>query len=619
MEQNEDVLKPYYKTIRALLQARHEKDILRIFRDENMEGVWYNHDNWNGGIDFYQLQINVSPFIYDNINQDDVRTKLLDLFKQVIPIENIVVGGINIIPDVSVGFEAEDNATYSNDLKIFVAFVDNPYIYDKDVAIQEFPCLVLLANDWDDYDMVASFGLSYYDSQGIRHFIGKVKIIGDVPANKFGRRYVYKSIESGLFDVGAGKCSLGQTMDYYRQIKNIFGDKYLDVLYALRDCSVFPRFAKDFETNTWLYKKCLLRKDEAERTKREAPYMLNGIDLNDKYSFGYLFKPSYADERIKLHFDFSNNGILPNRLYAIIGKNGVGKTQFISTSPMCIYKKERSCFEPHIPLFSKVIAVSNCPFDHFEIPHETVEFQYVYCGMSVMRNGVKTILSDEDIKDKLHENLKEIKRCDRLEHLRIILKPLFSENELDEIVECDSFAKEEFWLAAVDEKYEKFSSGQNTFLYLFSSVIANIRYDSLLLFDEPETHLHPNAITLLMTSINLLLEKYESYGIIVTHSPLIIKELFARNVYIMRRIGNIPSVKRIGMESFGENLTNITEEVFDNKEITPYYYIVLKRLVDDGMSYEDIIRHIQSENIPVSLNLTILLESLVESRKNEKD
>lgn len=46
---------------------------------------------------------------------------------------------------------------------------------------------------------------------------------------------------------------------------------------------------------------------------------------------------------------------------------------------------------------------------------------------------------------------------------------------------------------------------------------------------------------------------------------------------------------------------------------------MLKRLVDDGMSYEDIIRHIQSENIPVSLNLTILLESLVESRKNEKD
>ena len=87
----------------------------------------------------------------------------------------------------------------------------------------------------------------------------------------------------------------------------------------------------------------------------------------------------------------------------------------------------------------------------------------------------------------------------------------------------------------------------------------------------------------------------------------------------MRRIGNTPSVKRIGIESFGENLTNITEEVFDNKDITPYYYMVLKKLVDDGLNYEDIIKQVQSENIPVSLNLTILLESLIVSRRNEKD
>lgn len=618
MEQKDD-LKPYYKTMRALLQARHEKDILRIFRDENMEGIWYNHDNWNGGIDFYQLQINVSPFVYDKINQDEVRTKLLELFKQVINTESIVVDGVNIIPEVSVGFETEDDVTYSNDLKIFVSYVDNPYKYDKYVSVPEYPCLVLLANSWDDYGVVASFGLSYYDSQGKRHFIGKVKIVGDVPTDKHERSYVYKSIENGRFDIGAGKCSLGQCIDYYHQIKNILGDKYLGVLYALRDCAVFPKFSKNFETNTWLYKRCLLRKDEAERTKREAPYVLNDIDLEDKYSFEYLFRPNYADRSVKLHFDFCNNGIIPNRLYAIIGKNGVGKTQFVSTLPMCIYKKEKTCFEPHIPLFSKVIAVSNCPFDHFEIPHETIEFQYVYCGLSVMRNGIKTVLSDDDIKDKIHENLKEIKKCDRLRNLRSILKPLFSENELDDIVEYDSFENEEDWMTAVDEKYEEFSSGQNNFLYLFSSVIANIRYDSLLLFDEPETHLHPNAITLLMTSINLLLEKYESYGIIVTHSPLIIKELFARNVYIMRRIGNIPSVKRIGIESFGENLTNITEEVFDNKDITPYYYMVLKKLVDDGLNYEDIIKQVQSENIPVSLNLTILLESLIVSRKNEKD
>ena len=75
MEQAEDVLKPYYKTIRSLLNLRNEKDILHIFREENMECVWYSHDNWNGGIDYYHLQINVSPFLYDKINQEDVQKK----------------------------------------------------------------------------------------------------------------------------------------------------------------------------------------------------------------------------------------------------------------------------------------------------------------------------------------------------------------------------------------------------------------------------------------------------------------------------------------------------------------------------------------------------------------
>lgn len=45
------------------------KRIVHIFREENMECVWYNHDNWNGGIDYYHLQINVSPFLYDKINR----------------------------------------------------------------------------------------------------------------------------------------------------------------------------------------------------------------------------------------------------------------------------------------------------------------------------------------------------------------------------------------------------------------------------------------------------------------------------------------------------------------------------------------------------------------------
>ena len=122
-----------------------------------------------------------------------------------------------------------------------------------------------------------------------------------------------------------------------------------------------------------------------------------------------------------------------------------------------------------------------------------------------------------------------------------------------------------------------------------------------------------------MTAINRLLERYQSYGIIVTHSPLIIKELFSRIVYLMKRMNNVLLVKCIGMESFGENLTNLTEEVFDNKDITPYYVKMLKGLIDNGLGYEEIVRLVQSEDIPVSLNLTILLRTLIENKNNEEN
>ena len=42
------------------------------------------------------------------------------------------------------------------------------------------------------------------------------------------------------------------------------------------------------------------------------------------------FKPNYADEATDISFNYSNNGDFPDNLYAIIGKNGTGKTQLIS-------------------------------------------------------------------------------------------------------------------------------------------------------------------------------------------------------------------------------------------------------------------------------------------------
>ena len=96
---------------------------------------------------------------------------------------------------------------------------------------------------------------------------------------------------------------------------------------------------------------------------------------------------------------------------------------------------------------------------------------------------------------------------------------------------------------------------------MLSELIAQIRTNSLILFDEPETHLHPNAITELMNSLLDLVKRYDSFCIIATHSPIVIQSLQSRDVLVVVREENDISVRNLEKESFGENLTVITEDI----------------------------------------------------------
>ena len=143
------------------------------------------------------------------------------------------------------------------------------------------------------------------------------------------------------------------------------------------------------------------------------------------------------------------------------------------------------------------------------------------------------------------------------------------------------------------------------------NVIAEIRFKSLLLMDEPENHLHPQAISKLMKVLLAILEHYESFCILATHSPLIIRELTSDCVYVMESIGSDRSVRFIGSESLGANLTTLTNEIFGINEEKSYYVEKIKALKNGGKSEEDIISLIKSKTgHPVSLNLRLFIASL---------
>ncbi|MNL63690.1 hypothetical protein D3C87_1878450 [compost metagenome] len=76
-------------------------------------------------------------------------------------------------------------------------------------------------------------------------------------------------------------------------------------------------------------------------------------------------------------------------------------------------------------------------------------------------------------------------------------------------------------------------------------------------------------------------------------------------------------MRRIGSESFGGNLSILTEEVFGNREIVKRHELIVEDLVSQGYGYKQIIEMLQFDEIPVNLNIRLQIKSLI-ARTNEE-
>lgn len=131
---------------------------------------------------------------------------------------------------------------------------------------------------------------------------------------------------------------------------------------------------------------------------------------------------------------------------------------------------------------------------------------------------------------------------------------------------------------------------------MLATVIASIEEDSLLLFDEPENHVHPPLLSFLLGVLRLVLYKYHSVMFISTHSPVIVQETFANNVYIIRRVEGKVKVKHPEIETYGANIGEVTTEVFNLTSEDISYYRLFEKLyrnwdMDDYDTPEKMLTH----------------------------
>jgi len=439
----------------------------------------------------------------------------------------------------------------------------------------------LLNDNWDDYQYKTSFNLHFYDYQGNKKYIGVIKILHE------DEKETLNVIPSEFNELSNQFCSLGQDMSFYENLKSEFPENFLKILEKLNDIAFFEGIKDAFENHAG-FKSSLRRHMAAEIAFNEAEKTLLNISFEQDFRFRYNCLLDNANDKHSIFFNFEEYDELPFRIITLVGKNGTGKTQLLANlaldlSGLSRKKLKDDIFIPSRPPFSKVIAISYSIFDKFTRPVPSKSFSYKYCGLKD-ENG--RLLSGNKIVENYKNAIESIVVKRRQKSWDTTVSNILGQ-ELTDIFYVELFENSNFEIVNYI-KNNILSSGQSFLMYVITEVIANIKPKSLLLFDEPEMHLHPNAISNLIRMLDTLLNKYDSYAIVATHSPIILQEIPSKYVKVLDRQGNSPMIYDLPLESFGENIEVLTQEVFKTKDVENNYKVVLEQLSRD-YQYENIL------------------------------
>jgi len=513
-------------------------------------------------------------------------------------------------------------------LKIYKKKYGTPLEIEK-----EYPCLHLTIDLWDDsFAFETLFRLTYFENELDSTHIGKVKIMHK--DQHITRNYIDDIFESLSEDF----CSLGQDVSYYYKLKQLGTPTYTAILKALNDVVLYRDYFERYKSSR-AFKISLTRFSEAEKALKEGLYILEGRDITKDLAFNYSCKLDHLSSPHEIFIDFNTKKI-PYRMHAFVGKNGTGKTSILNHLSRDIsgVNSPQGTFLPSRPNFSKIITISYSAFDEMYKPFEDEEvkesskneleedfsqvdsngdgsklsesskkekkdkenilFSYIYCGL----RSSQGFLSISELEEKFRNSYSIVKFKDRQDTWKEIMSNVFEEEHfalIEEICEEDTFNDSGF--------SRKLSSGQNILLYTMTEVIANIQEDSLLLFDEPEIHLHPNAISNFMRMYYKILEEFNSYSIMCTHSPLIVQEMPSQYVRVFTKISDSTIINNPEKEYFGENISNITNGLFEVRSSESNYKAILKNLFEKGMSTEEIIELFNNE---LSYNALTYLSAL---------
>ena len=413
-------------------------------------------------------------------------------------------------------------------------------------------------------------------------------------------------------------------MKSYRQIVGLLGpDEARIALRAINDIvqsddqpSGQPWVRAARESRIFLT--AFLRHSEPYFAWKNAAPILRGIEYEqlDRMSEGVRiqFQLAGRPNPHALQFRFArSDDAVPQRFSIVIGENGVGKSQTLAQIVDAALRghPRLSDLDGNRPVFNRILGFYSSASSISVFPSERRKHPRVwYRRFSMVSGRSRQTTSDlilqlaRDIdgiagQSRFKIFLKAISAIDS--HRELALRTTIGERAEVSIFRLDDGGEQAMLerYAAVNTRVEpvrlidgrpyKLSSGELSFLRFAALAGLYIENGTLLLFDEPETHLHPKFISQFVALLDKLLELTGSAAILATHSVYFVREAIEDQVTVLRSDAErMISTETPTLKTFGADVGAVSYFVFGEDQPSRLAQDVEDKIRDQSTSWETI-------------------------------
>ena len=369
----------------------------------------------------------------------------------------------------------------------------------------------------------------------------------------------------------------------------------------------------------------LLRLVTGATAQHQFRRLAAGGDRLTPYEFSYT-SPKASGRRneipdsVTIDFMVVPDSNPPTNIHVLIGPNGVGKTQLLEWIAHALTngkagKRKYGLFEQtgtaDLGYFAGLVSVTFSAFDPFDpLPDRRGDgggLRYNYVGLKSTSKShppgtLKNLkLLTGDFTKSLQGCAAGVKADRWREAVKTLeMDPSFQDHGVSSLL--DEFGEEdgsgEDWDGLMDklasnatELFMSLSTGHKIALLTMTRLVETVEDRTLVLFDEPESHLHPPLLSAFVRAISELLIKRNGVAILATHSPVVLQEVPKRCVWKLRRYGDVVSADRPEVETFGENVSVLTREVFGLDIEQAGFHNMVRQAVEGQGDFNAVIGH----------------------------